>query len=81
MQTASENSEWVFQAHLAEVARNAQHSHPKMAEMTPFCFPSILLYGIAESALLRLQETAGEAMFYNVCLPQKRSLRNVVLLE
>lgn len=73
--------EWVFQAHLTEVVRNAQHSYPKMAETPPFCFPTILLCGIAESALLKLQETAGEAMFYIVCLLQKRSLRNVVLLE
>lgn len=33
------------------------------------------------TALLKLQETAGEAMFYIVCLLQKRSLRRVVLLE
>lgn len=68
--------EWLFQAHLAEVVRNAQDSHPKMAETAPFC-----ICGIAESALLKLLETAGEAMFYIVCLLQKRGLRNVVLLE
>lgn len=46
-----------------------------------FVFLHFSEWNIRIAALLKLQEATGEAMFYIVCLLQKRSLRKVVLSE